>query len=248
MGFPPPEHWGKDRLTDFFDTVFQNGFAAFQRRSEFIAKAREIDTLFEEMLDETKSNPSIGQANARIVFMVPSHRAFRTAALLAMTGLLAESAMVARGCLENALYAFYLAGNTDKIELWFSRHEDDEHVRREKLKEIKKVFKPSDFMNGLAAEDSENGAAARKLYDSLIDMGAHPNMMALYAATEFNDVGDGKRLDFHYCSVNNMAQDVSLRVSLQVGVCALKIFERIWKLRFEISGLSEKIGRSSIGL
>lgn len=248
MDFPPPSQWGKDRLTDFFDTVYQNGFAAFEQRPAFIEKARQIDGLFEVMLEETRRDLSLGQASARIVFLVPSHRAFRSAALLGMAGLLAESAMVMRGCLENALYAFYLSENPEKIDLWFSRHDQDEQLRRQNLREIKKAFRPSDFIIGLESVDRENGAAARSLYESLIDMGAHPNMMGFYSATELSDVVDGKRLDFHYCSVNNLAQEVTFKTNLQVGICSLKIFERIWRLRFEISGLSDRIVQTSFGL
>src|SRR5690606_23873160 len=137
-------------------------------RPAFIEKARHIDSLFEVMLEETTTNLSLGQANARIVFLVPSHRAFRAAVLLGMAGLLAESAMIMRGCLENALYAFYLSDNPEKIDLWFSRHEQDEQLRRQKLREIKNAFKPSDFLSRLESVDRENGAAARSLYESLI--------------------------------------------------------------------------------
>lgn len=144
--------------------------------------------------------------------------------------------MVLRGCLENALYGLYVAGNTNRQDIWLRRHEDDASRRR-----MQDEFKVRKVMNHLQSVDATSQRVAQELYDRTIDYGAHPNERSV--TTQVKTQRDGSRVHFtaNYLICGDLAHEFCLRSAAQVGICCLDVFHNVWRDRYRILGLDARL-------
>ena len=99
---------------------------------------------------------------------------FIGAVRLSCSGQTTEAWALLRACLENSLYAFYIANNPDLANVWFDRHKSEAHKKK-----CKKLFVIGTMLKALEAESRSIAKEAKRLYDTSIDWGAHPNERSL---------------------------------------------------------------------
>ena len=96
-------------IEEFFKGIHQNSLNALSRLPKYAELLRTVDAAFEKGLSHLGSTHE-----GTVLFAAMAHASFLSALQLAASGQLPPAYMVSRGCVEDAIYAFFLyhhAGN-----------------------------------------------------------------------------------------------------------------------------------------
>lgn len=230
-----PDNWASDSLTEYIDTAINNITATHANDKNEYPLIKEVDSIYLEIA-QGLNNP--GGRVVESILLLRSHAAFRASAMLAMSGMGPETFVQLRSCLENALYSLHIHKNSGYDKIWLNRHANDKS-----LKEVKNKFKMIDVKNTLKETDKENYKVVSELYDRTIDFGAHPNEMASTSSLTIEKKDGDIKLQQAYLTGGNMQQRLAMKSTAQVGVCSLYILREIFKNRFNILGLTERLDR-----
>lgn len=233
-----PTDWGADSLSRFIENVRQNTLATFTNlRPQYDALAA-IDALYCGMIENLNQRPEYVAG----FLLVRTHSSFRGAARSCLSGQIAETYMVLRSCLESALYGLYVVGDANRQEIWLRRHDDDASRRR-----VRNEFTIGKLMNHLQSIDPNTQRIAQGLYDRTIDYGGHPNECAVN--TQIKAESDGSRLNFtgEYFLCGDVPHQLSLKSSAQIGICCLDIFYNVFRDRYRILGIDERLDQIKQG-
>lgn len=231
-----PENWGKDALTDFIDAANRTSYDVFVHYQSWFKALQRIDATFDKF-----SNNLLNPSSFYEPFLfIRAHSSFRGAVRLSTSGQLPEGYSLLRGCLEYALYGFYFSKHPASIQTWIER---DESVAGKKKARNELTF--GRMLTELERGDTDTGKVARILYERTIDAGAHPNRKTITLAMQRSDTKDS--VYFTIAQLNTAPEPLilSLKTSVQTGICALKIFRLVFPERFDILGLSDEIERLS---
>ena len=99
-----PEGWGKDPLSAFIELANRNTFGAFVHYKDWFTRLQEIDAAFIKFSQNMLNIPVFYEP----FLFVRSHSSYRAAIRLATSGQMPEAFSLLRGCVEYALYGFYL--------------------------------------------------------------------------------------------------------------------------------------------
>lgn len=230
-----PDNWATDSLSKYIDVAIKNIGATFANDKNEYPLISEIDRIYLEIA-QALNNP--GERIIEAILLYRSHSSFRAAAMLAMSGMVPETFVQLRNCLENALYSLHIQKNEGYGEIWLNRHTDDDS-----LKAVKNHFKMVNVKKTLQETDANNYEVAQKLYDRTIDFGAHPNEMASTSSLAITEENGDIKLQQTYLTGGDMQQRHAMKTAAQVGVCTLYILRKIFKERFDILGLTEKLDK-----
>lgn len=229
-----PAKWGEDSISQFINIAQNNTFATFERLQNNYHILRQINDIYKLAIENLHRTHN-WFAN---FFILKAHSAYLGSVRLAVSGQCAEAYMVLRGCLESAIYGLYLSRHKASHEVWLNRHNDEES-----LKLVKNEFKIANLLNELKTVDSKTYEVTKLLYDRTIDYGAHPNELALTSLLKKTEDENNIKFDLNYLVGNTPALQLVMKTTAQVGICALLIFKNIYKERFDILGISEKLSR-----
>ena len=229
-----PPGWCEDKLSQFFDLARQNKFASFYKLKSEYRILLEIDSIFYDLIDNLINLPKWYTG----LFITRAHSSYRVGVELAMGGQPAESFMVFRSCLENALYGLYVNQNEKSFEIWIRRHDDNESLKRARTE-----FANKKLLDFLKSWNEAQYNVFRQLYERTIDFGAHPNERAFSSSLKMTESPGQIRFDTSYITDDLLLLQHSMKSGAQIGVCCLDIFQSIYRERFEIIGLSERINR-----
>lgn len=109
----PPPGWGGDSLSEFIELTRRNTFATFVQARPVWERLTTIDSLFRRAIDAMNNS----RAWFAGFFLLRSHASYLGAVRLSASTQFAETYMVLRGCLENALYGLFIHENP-KNPLW----------------------------------------------------------------------------------------------------------------------------------
>lgn len=226
-----PTGWGSDDLSKFIDDARNNEFATFLQKSGSYRRLRDIDSLFCEALANLDDPPSV----APTFFFYRCHSAFRASVRLATSGQVPETFLTLRGALEFALYGVYFWRNEGDWELWCSREDSETH-----RKAVRKKFKVDAIFGAARSADTREADIARTLYDRCIDLGAHPNPLAVLGSVTFEETPEALHVDSSYLSAQTEGYELAMRSTAQVGVCSWSLLGQVFKERFQTRGLWDK--------
>ena len=234
-----PLGWGDDSLSAFIETVKNNIYATFANHRAVFNRIQKIDEAFRFAVDHLYNTkewfPSF--------FLLRAHSAYLGAARLSLSFQVGEAYMVLRGCLENALYGFFFYKNPKKAHLWYERH--DSIIKR---KEVRREFQIKRMIEALKEENNQVAQVATILYERCIDYGAHPNERSISSVLEKSEEGRNIYFTIYYLPGDTLPAKACLKTTAQVGVCCLRVFELIFKTRFELMGLSDRVKELQKGL
>lgn len=235
-----PNNWGEDSITRFVDDAKHNIKATFANLQPEFRKSIEINDLYSRF-SENLINP---QTILPSFFFLRAHSSCLGGIRLSASGQIPEAYMVFRGCLENSLYGYYIHTSPDMGELWLKRHQSEEA-----LKKMKNSFHIRTLLELLKNDDEQVGSVAIKLYERTIDYGAHPNNYSIFTNTQMKEEGTQKDFKVNYLSGgDSVAFGLCFKTNAQIGVCSLKIFQKVFKARFDLLGISADIEKVSQGL
>lgn len=228
-----PQSWGEDHVTKYIDGAIDNILATVTRVNHpAYPTIVEIDDVFKTMVDGLTNTESIYEA----VLLMRSHSAFLAGSTLALGGQATESFMVIRGVLENALYALHIYKNNGAGEVWINRHRNEES-----LTQSRNQFSYANVSRTLRNENENIADVSEHLYLRAIDFGAHPNERASSSAMQIIDEDGKKKIKQNYLTGGTEPQIHAIKSGAQIGVCSLDIFRVIFRERFDILGLTERL-------
>lgn len=228
-------NWGKDILSENIERAFYNIGASFVKLRpyrECLIKATEI------FHDANKLLPYSEVSDLKDIFsialFVRAYGCFFGAVRLSCSCQIPETQVLLRACIENSLYAFYIADNPEHVTVWKERHKSEANKKK-----CKKVFTIGNIWKSLEVKSKSITKEARKCYEDTIDWGAHPNELSVYSLFEKKQEGSGYSLSIFNRSEALMRHNlytVLSKVSL-----VFKIFALIYPSEFKQPNLSMKI-------
>src|SRR5205823_11419881 len=129
--------------------------------------------------------------------------------------------MVMRGCVENALYGFYLFHHPELKPVWMARHDSDAAKKK-----VRAAFPIAGMKKFLAEKDAAVGAQFDLVYETTIDFGAHPNTMAFTA--HLTPVPGSTDSVWQYLNMSAVDMAMALRMTALIGLNALNIFSLVF--------------------
>lgn len=129
----------------------------------------------------------------------------------ALTGHVVTVFPVVRSALESACYAYLIAKDEAKHEIWLKRHQSDSA-----LKKCRNTFTVKNTINELKSLSPEMAEYVMALYDASIDFGAHPNQKSV--VNHITDLGH-KGDSFHGFELTGVYGRNSWEVNHALLVC-----------------------------
>lgn len=201
-----------------------NAHGALSRYRPFITVLRTLNSTYELLLSQLT-----GIGEGTIIFAAMSHAAFLAAVKLATSGELPPSYMVFRGTLEDALYGFYLFHHPELKAIWIARHESEAAKKR-----VRDEFPIARMRKFLVGQNEAIGSQFGLVYETTIDLGAHPNALAL--TSHLMPVPDSTDHIWQYINLRPEDQAMCLRVGAMAALNALNIFALLFREQFVASG------------
>lgn len=207
-----PSGWGKDSLSHFFQSAYENCLVAFHRGQEIEFKTLErIDLCFNVLL-QSNSNNKI----SLFPFLHRSHSAFRASAYKAMSGQVADVYPTLRSLLEYALYSCLIAENPDLAKIFYKRSDSEKAKRK-----VRQVFKISNCQVALGRKREDLQLKSQQLYDDSINFGAHPNELSIVSSLKIEE----DRLDLVYLHAGDHPMHHTLKKVKEFGITTLLIYK-----------------------
>ena len=235
---PPPPDWGNDPLSVFFRDAEYNQRAVAVNFPKVYELLGQVDSLFQKSEKATKIDHRIERFCPRLL-MVRSHYSFLAGIRLVMSGQVPESFPVLRFVVESAWYALHIAKDprgTERSEIWLSRNDDGKAKGRCKSEfTVKKVLQTHQALDAATAKE------LHKMYQDLIDFGAHPNQLSVTTTlvkTEETDTQATYGVGTFQCESLSVR---ALRMAVVTAIGALKTFQLVFPERFTKARLDLEI-------
>jgi hypothetical protein len=229
---PVPPDWGKDSLSEFIETARHNTIATFANLPNQYKILENIHEIYKYITENLINTPEWFAS----FFLLKSHSAYLGGVRLAISGQCAETYMALRGCIEAAIYGLYLSRNQESQETWLNRNNN-----AESLKKVKNEFQIGKLLSFLKSIDPLIHRVSVRLYDLTIDYGAHPNELALTSLLRKTEEKGMVEFNLNYLSGEGPAFRLAIKIAAEVGLCSLYIFKNVYKERFSILGIDEKL-------
>jgi hypothetical protein len=239
MRIETPDNWGKDSVTTFLSNAFTNCVATITnfRETPIIQVLIGINDVF-FAADAIKYHPK--EEFLLPLFLGRAHSAYLGAIRLSTSGQVVETYMVARGCLENAVYSLFIQDDPtikeeipERVRIWGDREENEAADRI-----CRQTFSTKNVFRNLARHNAELERKASELYRIAIGRGAHPNFAGHLVTSDI--CSEGGHIDF-LIPGNEMVCKACIQFAVHVGICTLRIFELACGEKFVRNGVSEKL-------
>lgn len=234
-----PSTWGKDSISEFIETAQHNTIATFVNLPHEYENLKNINDIYWKVIDNLLNTPEWFAS----FFLLKAHSSYLGGVRLSVSGQCAETYMLLRGCLEAALYGLYLSRNEKSQEVWLRRHDDEKSLKR-----VREEFAIGKLLRFLESVDTKIHKTAKLLYERTIDFGAHPNELALTSLLRKSEDKDNIKFDLQYLSKYTPSFHLTMKTTVQVGLCALYIFGNIYRERFMILGIDKELDKLKTGL
>lgn len=227
-----PLGWGDDSLTRHLDDFASNQLATFVHKPKQIKDLIKIDALFERFL--------MGAVNPRpfmpMSFFLRAHSACRAATGSVMAGQLYEAQALLRLCLELGAYGFYIGPDKRRWERWMCRN--DSPVTKQA---VRKEFTHAKVKIHIQAASSNLGNLYERLYDGLIDFGAHPNEQGFSLSSEIRRTDGSVHFDTIYLHGDGLPMELGIKTCAHVGIWVLHIAQILYPERFQVLSIKEEL-------
>lgn len=230
-GKPPPPDWGKDEITSFLDHARGNQFATFVHKS-VVRHLIEIDACFQR-IERGWINP---RPEFVTLFMFRAHGAYRAALGAAMAGQAFEVFPLLRSCLECAAYALHIGDSDQRVETWIRRHDDAQARNR-----MRNEFATGRLRESIELHGGRMLSVFDEMYERTVDFGGHPNEQALLSNMIREDEEGRTEFQTVFLHGDSLQLDHALKSTGQVGLWALHAFQLIFRDRFMLLGVRERL-------
>lgn len=228
-----PPGWATDSLSRFIEDARQNTLATFNNLKVQYNLLKDIHLIFNKIVSHINGTHDWFAS----FFLVRSHASFLGGVRLALSGQVPEAYMVLRGCIESALYGLYLSRNAASRETWLRRNDDEPSKKK-----VRREFTIRQLLDSLKSINQETHKVASVLYETTIDLGAHPNEKAFLSVMKQTKDEGRITFDTAYLLGNTLPLQVCLKSAGRIGICSLDIFRNVFRERFDILRLTDQLG------
>ena len=227
---PPPPDWDNDPLSVFFRTAEYNQRVTALKFPKVYELLGQVHSLFEKS-EEAIKNGHWSELVVLRLLMVRSHSSFLAGIRLVMSGQVPESFPVLRSVVESAWYALHIAkdpGGTKRYESWQFRDENDEAKKR-----CRDEFTVGKVRQTHEALDAATAKELHKVYETLIDCGAHPNQLSvMMGLVKTGETDNQVTYDVGILQCKSLSVRFALRMAVATAIGALKTFQLVFPERF----------------
>jgi len=226
----------RETIEGFLAKAEQNSQASLKNLPAVAGVLEQINRVAQDANDALVNSPDW----FLVLFLGRAHSAFLAAVRLATAGQVPEAYMVLRGALENAMYALHIKADPEelrRVELWLRRGDSDTPKHA-----VIGEFRMGNLRESLQAADTRVATIANLLYERCIELGAHPNKLGLLTSVAWDHTDDSVPVfQVFAITANRDALMLSLKTAVEVGLTVLNIFSHVYRTRFELVGLLERI-------
>ncbi|WP_142251908.1 hypothetical protein [Bradyrhizobium sp. UNPF46] len=229
-----PDEWHRGDLFPFIEECWSNSLAVVGNKNVVAARLTAIDDIFGEVVRQGLKPTKTAEIVPVLLYM-RSFNAFRASVMVCLS-LPTESFPLQRSCLENAGYARLIATDADLSALWLQRDEN--------LAEVRKKFSNKAVRDAIAKDDEPLSKIYQEMYERSIDFGAHPNEKGVLGAVVPASINTGT-LQVAMLAGDSTQLQHGLKSCAQVGICALKVFNLMFRTQFAKWDFETKIGAAA---
>ena len=234
-----PPDWDDDPLSVFFRDAEQNDRVTALKFPKVYELLGQVHSLFQKS-EEAIKNDHWSELVVTRLLMVRSHSSFLAGIRLVMSGQVPESFPVLRSVVESAWYALHMTkdpGGTKRYEIWQLRDENDEAKKR-----CRNEFTVARVRQTHEEQEAAGARELHKVYETLIDCGAHPNQLSVMTALVKTEETDNQvTYDVGILQCKPSSVRFALRMAVATAIGALKTFQLVFPERFTIAGLDLEI-------
>lgn len=236
-----PPGWGDDTLSHFLGAAQQNVHGSFHNKKGAYNRLSGVDVCFMKIA-ENLINPLDQIAP---LFLLRSHSAYRATCALAMSAQVVEAFALGRLCIEYAGYGLYIHDNLALRKVWFDKGKSQADKAA-----FRKAFTQGNVRACIEKYDKRLAEVYDELYQRTIDTGAHPNDLAVSGSMKIDDdpAADRVHIQQLYLHGDGLTMDHAQKTTAQIGVCSLHLFQWIFKERFSLLGVTERLQELKKGL
>ncbi|MNV47054.1 hypothetical protein D3C71_1389090 [compost metagenome] len=194
-------------LNDYLSATLENAQNHTAEPPQLMFLVDQMDQIFHQEIFEHsfEVHPVVG------LLVMNSYTLVLSAVRQALSGHVVSTYPIARAALESACYAFLIARDEAKADIWINRHNSESALQR-----CRKTFTAKNAANELRTIDPVMAEYVLAHYDASIDFGAHPNRKSVIEHVEdMGPVGD----DLHGFSLVGVYGRNSWHVNHALLVC-----------------------------
>lgn len=230
--FEAPDDWGEDPLSEFIDLAARNTIASFAKHRREFNRLRDIHLLYSELIQHLDNSPDWFAG----FFLMRAQASYLAATRLAVSTQVGDVYPVLRACVESSLYGLHVHRHPESREIWLRRGEG-----KKARDAVSSEFSYGNVRRNLEAVDPDTAWIAATLYERAISFGGHPNPEGIQMTLNRTVLEDADRFDQSYLTSDSVTILFALLTTAQVGICSLRIFRNVFRERFDILQLSDRL-------
>jgi hypothetical protein len=224
--------------------------AEFNIRGAFCNMPDVYNALEEMHLTSAETLKALEKDN-RDEFLMPRilfariHSASIAAVRLIAAGQVPEVWPLIRTMIEQAWYAIYIGLDPNpgqRAEIWFRRNDDDSAKAK-----CRTEFTIGKVRDAHEKVDAPTAKELHRLYESAIDLGAHPNQLGVMLGLgKTTKTRDSHTYDVGVMDPNPFMVAFAASVLIAVSIGTLKVFQSMFPERFKIMSIDQRIEKLAI--
>lgn len=231
-----PVDWARFSLTSLMSELERQAVATFANARAQVQPILDIDTEMMEKVPEIFSDPSANELLGIMLF-TRMFSVLRAAARLVFAGQQYEARSVLRSALECGVYGWALIVNDELRGTW-KRRDESEEAR----KKARNAFAWSGLQKSLQSASQSLADTVGNLYESLIDLGAHPNPGGILDGQFVTKDADGHaRLNTVFGGGDRESISIGLRDLLDVTHAGFDLLRLALPERMKKSGVGSRV-------
>lgn len=233
-----PPDWGNDSLSQFFKDADNNARVTAANYPLVFRLLQRVHSAFQRAETAVEKDPGWNRLVPRFL-LIRTHSTFLAAIRAGMSGQVSEAFVLLRGAIEQSWYALHMAKDSnpdDRVEIWLRRNDDDQAAAK-----CKAEFTVKNVRSTHEALDPSTAFELRRLYEMLIDYGAHPNQMGVLTALRSDESANQIDYKVGILYPAELPVMVTLRIAVAVAIGALKVFKLIYPERFALMSFDTEL-------
>jgi hypothetical protein len=221
-----------DTLFDTLNDLRANQLASFHNVPNGARRLKAINNCFETIAGNLNQPKRFTAA----LLLARSRSAYICACGASMAGSTAESFAMNRLCIEAAGYALLVHTDPKLEHIWWHRDTDAKSKKSARNELASKAVERCLF-----GHDRKLANIFSSIYDWAIDWGAHPNEKSVTGSMTMTETSQEVRANIVFIEGRAERICFAMKSSAEAGLCSLKIFEIVFRARFELLGISEQL-------
>jgi len=238
-----PEGWGADLLSDFQTNAFNNELATFVHADRWQQTLLNVAIALNKCTQRSLRHVLDAEDPSSPLLFVTAHNQFLASIRSAAAGQCLATYPTGRAAVESALYGWYLSRDIEAARLWNNKPTDKKEAR-----EWASKFRFSALANLLSEHDQHLAEWAKYLHQTAIDLGAHPNMQALYSNVRIEESKTQLGIWMTYLHSWDQLAVATMKFTIETGLFCIRLFALAYPQFAQEINLADDIQKQTVAL